>query len=74
MLEVFEGLYIAPEAIDAGLWLQGLSFFTSGARGPAMDIPEGPPFGGLSLAQSESEGGLDPAPPATAAASPMAGR
>ncbi|WP_213739852.1 FAD-dependent monooxygenase [Bradyrhizobium sp. dw_411] len=54
-LELFEDFGIMQDAVDAGTWLHGVSTFNDGAPGPVMDIPEGLPFGALSLAQYEVE-------------------
>jgi 2-polyprenyl-6-methoxyphenol hydroxylase-like FAD-dependent oxidoreductase len=55
-LEIFEDLGIADEAIDAGIWLEGVTVFQDGAPLHAMDIPaHGLPYGALSLAQFETE-------------------
>lgn len=55
-LEIFDDLGIAQDAIDAGVWLRGVTFFNDGVSGPAMDLPAGGlPFGMLSLAQFETE-------------------
>lgn len=54
-LEIFEDLGIAQDAIDSGVWLQGVSSFTEGVPGASMDVPTGLPFGSLSLAQFDTE-------------------
>jgi 2-polyprenyl-6-methoxyphenol hydroxylase-like FAD-dependent oxidoreductase len=54
-LEIFDDLGIAQDAIDAGIWLCGISSFNDGAPGPAMDLPTELPFGSLSLAQFDTE-------------------
>lgn len=54
-LEIFDDLGIAHDAIDRGVWLRGLSSFDDGEPGQAMDMPQGLPFGNLSLAQFETE-------------------
>jgi 2-polyprenyl-6-methoxyphenol hydroxylase-like FAD-dependent oxidoreductase len=54
-LEIFEDLGIAQDAIDSGVWLQGVSSFTDNVPGPSMDVPTDLPFGSLSLAQFDTE-------------------
>lgn len=55
-LEVLDDLGCAHDAIDAGIWIQGISNFLDGAPGQGMDVPDGAlPFGSLSLAQFETE-------------------
>jgi 2-polyprenyl-6-methoxyphenol hydroxylase-like FAD-dependent oxidoreductase len=54
-LEIFDDLGIAQDAIDAGIWLRGISSFNDGVSGPAMDLPDDLPFGSLSLAQFDTE-------------------
>lgn len=54
-LEIFEDLGIAQDAIDSGVWLQGVSSFTDGVPAPSMDVPTDLPFGSLSLAQFDTE-------------------
>ncbi|HVY13697.1 MAG TPA: FAD-dependent monooxygenase [Rhodopila sp.] len=58
-LEIFDDLGIAQDAIDAGVWLNGLSSFTDGVPGQSMDIPPVLPFGSLMLAQHGTEGVLE---------------
>ena len=36
-LEIFDDIGIAQDAIDSGVWLQGLSAFNDGVSGPSMD-------------------------------------
>ncbi len=54
-LEIFDDIGIAQDAIDSGVWLQGVSAFNDGVPGPSMDVPPGLPFGNLSLAQFHTE-------------------
>jgi 2-polyprenyl-6-methoxyphenol hydroxylase-like FAD-dependent oxidoreductase len=55
-LEIFDDLGILQDAIDAGVWLQGVSSFEDGVPGRTMDVPMADlPFGSLSLAQFETE-------------------
>lgn len=54
-LEIFDDIGIAQDAIDSGVWLQGLSAFNDGVPGPSMDVPTDLPFGSLSLAQFDTE-------------------
>jgi 2-polyprenyl-6-methoxyphenol hydroxylase-like FAD-dependent oxidoreductase len=54
-LEIFDDIGIAQDAIDSGVWLQGVSAFNDGVPGPSMDVPTGLPFGNLSLAQFHTE-------------------
>jgi threonine dehydrogenase-like Zn-dependent dehydrogenase len=54
-LEIFDDIGIAQDAIDSGVWLQGLSAFNAGIPGPSMDVPTDLPFGSLSLAQFDTE-------------------
>jgi 2-polyprenyl-6-methoxyphenol hydroxylase-like FAD-dependent oxidoreductase len=55
-LEIFADLGIVQDAIDAGVWLHGISSFDDGKPSAAMEVPEADlPFGSLSLAQFETE-------------------
>jgi 2-polyprenyl-6-methoxyphenol hydroxylase-like FAD-dependent oxidoreductase len=55
-LEIFEDLGLVGEAIDAGVWLTGVTVFNDGKLVQAMEVPtEGLPYGALSLAQFETE-------------------
>ncbi len=54
-LEIFDDLGIAHDAIDAGLWLHGISSFNNGEPGPAIEVPTDLPYGSLSLAQFDTE-------------------
>jgi 2-polyprenyl-6-methoxyphenol hydroxylase-like FAD-dependent oxidoreductase len=54
-LEIFDDLGIVQDAIDAGIWLRGVSSFDAGVPGAAMDLPVDLPFGSLSLAQFDTE-------------------
>ncbi|HEY0469146.1 MAG TPA: FAD-dependent monooxygenase, partial [Polyangiaceae bacterium] len=54
-LELFDDFGIMQETVDAGTWLHGVSTFSDSAPGPTMEVPEGLPFGSLSLAQYEVE-------------------
>lgn len=54
-LEIFEDLGFVQEAIDAGLWLRGVSSFDDGVPGPTMEVPIDLGYGSLSLAQFDAE-------------------
>ena len=55
-LEIFEDLGLVEQAIDAGVWLTGITVFNDGKLAQAMEIPTaGFPYGALSLAQFETE-------------------
>jgi 2-polyprenyl-6-methoxyphenol hydroxylase-like FAD-dependent oxidoreductase len=55
-LEIFEDLDLVQQAIDAGVWLTGITVFNDGKLAQAMEIPTaGFPYGALSLAQFEAE-------------------
>lgn len=55
-LEIFEDIGIVQDAIDAGVWLAGVTVFDNGARAKALDVPSvGLPYGALSLPQYETE-------------------
>jgi 2-polyprenyl-6-methoxyphenol hydroxylase-like FAD-dependent oxidoreductase len=54
-LEIFEDIGIAQDAIDSGVWLQGVSAFNDGVPESSMDVPTDLPFGSLSLAQFDTE-------------------
>jgi 2-polyprenyl-6-methoxyphenol hydroxylase-like FAD-dependent oxidoreductase len=54
-LEIFDSLGIAHDAIDAGIWMHGVSSFNDGVPGVKMEVPTDLPFGSLSLAQFETE-------------------
>jgi 2-polyprenyl-6-methoxyphenol hydroxylase-like FAD-dependent oxidoreductase len=55
-LEIFEDLGLVEEAIDAGVWLTGITVFNDGKPAQAMEVPTaGLPYGALSLAQFETE-------------------
>jgi len=54
-LEIFDDLGIAQDAIDAGVWLRGVSTYVDGEPAGSMPIPTDLPFGSLSLAQFETE-------------------
>jgi 2-polyprenyl-6-methoxyphenol hydroxylase-like FAD-dependent oxidoreductase len=54
-LQVFDDIGIAQDAIDSGVWLQGLAAFNDGVSGPSVDFPADLPFGFLSLAQFDTE-------------------
>ena len=54
-LEIFEDIGIAQDAIDSGVWLQGVSAFNDGVPELSMDVPTDLPFGSLSLAQFDTE-------------------
>ena len=55
-LEIFEDLGVVEDAIDAGLWLQGMSTFTNGVESGSLDrLAENLPYGFLALPQYETE-------------------
>ena len=59
-LEIFDTLDIADAAIDAGLWLRGITIHQDGKLANTFDLPvdlaaQGLPYGTLSLAQFEVE-------------------
>ena len=55
-LEIFEDLGLVEQAIDAGVWLTGVTVFNDGEPVQAMEVPRaGLPYGALSLAQFETE-------------------
>jgi hypothetical protein len=55
-LEIFEDLGLEEQAIDAGVWLTGITVFNDGKLAQAMEVPTaGLPYGALSLAQFETE-------------------
>jgi 2-polyprenyl-6-methoxyphenol hydroxylase-like FAD-dependent oxidoreductase len=55
-LEIFEDLGLVEQAIDAGVWLTGVTVFNDGKPAQTMKIPAaGFPYGALSLAQFETE-------------------
>ncbi|WP_202815981.1 FAD-dependent monooxygenase [Terrimicrobium sacchariphilum] len=54
-LEIFDDLGVLHDAIDRGVWIEGVSAFANGEFAGGMDIPEELPFGSLSLAQYETE-------------------
>src|ERR1700730_10781082 len=55
-LEIFEDLGLVEQAIDAGVWLTGITVFNDGKPAQAMEVPAtGFPYGALSLAQFETE-------------------
>ncbi|HTJ94129.1 MAG TPA: FAD-dependent monooxygenase [Pararobbsia sp.] len=56
-LEVFDDIGIVDAAIEAGVWLKGVSFYNNGIPGDTMNVPATDllPYGALSLAQSETE-------------------
>jgi 2-polyprenyl-6-methoxyphenol hydroxylase-like FAD-dependent oxidoreductase len=54
-LEIFDDLGFVQDAIDAGIWLRGVSSFNDGAPSAIMDMPADLPYGSLSLAQFETE-------------------
>ena len=55
-LEIFETLGVVQEAIDAGVWLNGMTAFDNGEKAESQDPPfEGLPYGFLALAQYETE-------------------
>ena len=55
-LEIFEDLGLVEQAIDAGVWLTGVTVFSDGEPVQAMEVPRaGLPYGALSLAQFETE-------------------
>ncbi len=55
-LEIFEDLELVQDAIDAGVWLTGVTVFNDGELVQKMEIPmEGLPYGPLSLAQFDTE-------------------
>lgn len=56
-LELFDDLGVAGDAIEAGVWIKGVSFFKDGVQGETMMLPESGalPYGALSIAQSETE-------------------
>jgi 2-polyprenyl-6-methoxyphenol hydroxylase-like FAD-dependent oxidoreductase len=55
-LEIFEDLGLVEQAIDAGVWMTGITVFNDGKLAQAMEIPTaGFPYGALSLAQFETE-------------------
>lgn len=55
-LEVFDDLGIAGDAIEAGVWIQGVSTYKNGVQADSMSLPAGAfPYGALSLAQPETE-------------------
>ena len=55
-LEIFEDLGLVQQAIDAGVWLTGITVFNDGQLAQTMEVPAtGLPYGALSLAQFETE-------------------
>jgi len=55
-LEIFEDLGLEAQAIDAGVWLTGITVFNDGKLAQTMEVPTaGLPYGALSLAQFETE-------------------
>ena len=55
-LEIFEDLGLEAQAIDAGVWLTGITVFNDGKPAQTMEVPAtGLPYGALSLAQFETE-------------------
>jgi 2-polyprenyl-6-methoxyphenol hydroxylase-like FAD-dependent oxidoreductase len=55
-LEIFEDLGVVEDAIDAGLWLRGMSTFVNGVASGSLDMPaEDMPYGFLALPQYETE-------------------
>src|SRR5580693_6738615 len=55
-LEIFEDLGLEEQAIDAGIWLTGITVFNDGKLAQTMEVPgAGLPYGALSLAQFETE-------------------
>jgi len=55
-LEIFEDLGLEEQAMDAGIWLTGITVFNDGKLAQTMEIPTaGLPYGALSLAQFETE-------------------
>jgi 2-polyprenyl-6-methoxyphenol hydroxylase-like FAD-dependent oxidoreductase len=55
-LELFEGLGVAQEAIDCGVWLTGWTSFENGVETGAQDLNwDGLPYGFLALPQYDTE-------------------
>jgi 2-polyprenyl-6-methoxyphenol hydroxylase-like FAD-dependent oxidoreductase len=55
-LEIFEALGVVDQAIDAGVWLNGMTAFNNGVETQSQDPPfEGLPYGFLALPQYETE-------------------
>lgn len=55
-LEIFEALGVVEQAIDAGVWLNGMTAFENGVETESQDPPfEGLPYGFLALPQYETE-------------------
>jgi 2-polyprenyl-6-methoxyphenol hydroxylase-like FAD-dependent oxidoreductase len=55
-LEILEDLGLVQQAIDAGVWLTGITVFNDGQLAQTMEVPAtGLPYGALSLAQFETE-------------------
>lgn len=54
-LEIFDDLGIVHEAIDHGIWMEGVTAYHNGELAAEMTIPDVLPFGALSLAQPETE-------------------
>jgi hypothetical protein len=51
-LEIFEDLGLVEQAINAGVWLTGITVFNDGKPARTMKVPAaGFPYGALSLAQ-----------------------
>jgi 2-polyprenyl-6-methoxyphenol hydroxylase-like FAD-dependent oxidoreductase len=55
-LEIFEALGVVDHAIDAGVWLNGMTAFNNGVETQSQDPPfKGLPYGFLALPQYETE-------------------
>ncbi len=55
-LEIFEAIGVVDHAIDAGVWLNGMTAFDNGVETPSQVPPfEGLPYGFLALPQYETE-------------------
>jgi 2-polyprenyl-6-methoxyphenol hydroxylase-like FAD-dependent oxidoreductase len=55
-LEIFEALGVVDEAIDAGVWLNGMTAFDNGVEADSQDPPFASlPYGFLALPQYETE-------------------
>ena len=54
--EIFDGLGVAAQAIDAGVWLHGVTAFDNGIETESQERPfEGFPYGFLALPQYDTE-------------------
>ena len=55
-LEIFEALGVVDEAIDAGVWLNGMTAFDNGVETESQDPPSaGLPYGFLAVPQYKTE-------------------